>query len=208
MFRKFAIPIFAFLVGCTAPQNKSASLEVLRDSRDFSTVSVYGGAEVAPQTKFFGNLDLNSPFNRADTTDLTRFNGRARIVRSVYNGFGLTSEYKTLSGDNNDIAGVGVSYSPIRGMEFRAYPFRTDGESQEAGISGGRVFEMGKFDPYVRGFLDVGRSNGEKYSLGEIQVGLKAESGWRICTEIRHSDFDRKKGFGNPTVAVGIGCDF
>ena len=77
MFRKLSIPILALLVGCAAPEKKSASLEYLRDSRDFSTVSVYGGAEIAPQTKFFGNLDLNSPFNRADTSDLTRFNGRA-----------------------------------------------------------------------------------------------------------------------------------
>src|SRR3989338_3492768 len=137
MFKKLCLAL-ALVAGCAAPQNKSASLECFRDSRDFSTVSVYGGAEVAPQTKFFGNLDLNSPFNRTDTTDLTRFNGRARIVRPIYNGFGLTAEYKDFVGDNNAVGGVGVSCSPIKGVEVRAYPLRTDGESQEAEVSFGK----------------------------------------------------------------------
>jgi len=195
------------VAGCAAPQNKSASLEYLRDSRDFSTLSVYGGAEVAPQTRFFGNVDLNSPFNKADTTDLTRFNGRARLVRPLYNGFGLTAEYKDSVGDNNNVGGVGVSYSPIQGIEVRAYPIRTDGESQEVGVSFGKVFEAGKFDPYVRGFADLNRTDGKLTTIGEIQVGLRRE-GWRLGVEGRYSDSDRRRGFENPAVAVGIGIDF
>ncbi|MBI4163978.1 MAG: hypothetical protein HY512_03885 [Candidatus Aenigmarchaeota archaeon] len=206
MFRKIVLAL-TLLAGCATPQNKSASLEYLRDSRDFSTLSVYGGAEIAPKTRFFGNVDLNSPFNRADTTDLTRFNGRARLVRSVYNGFGLTTEYKDSVGDNNAIGGFGVSYSPVKGIEVRAYPLRTDGESQEVCLSFARIFEMGRFDPYVRGFFDVGRS-GKNYSVGEIQVGVKTERGWRFGAEIRHSDVERRNGFGNPSIAVGIGVDF
>ncbi len=207
MFKKLCLAL-ALVAGCAAPQNKSASLEYLRDSRDFSTVSVYGGAEVAPQTRFFGNMDLNSPFNRSDTSDFTRFNGRARLVRPLYNDFGLTTEYKDAVGDNNAVGGVGVSYSPIKGVEVRAYPLRTDGESQEAGISFGRIFEMGKLDPYVRGFFDVGETKGKNYSLGEIQFGIKTESGWRLGVECRYSDPERRSGFEGRGAAVVIGLDF
>ena len=208
MFKKLLALGIVTTMGCTAPQNKSASLEYLRDSRDFSTVSVYGGAEIAPQARFFGNLDLNSPFNKAETADLTRFNGRARLVRPVYGDFGLTAEYKTASDDNNDIGGVGVSCSPIKGLEFRVYPFRTDKKNQEACLSFGKVFEAGKFDPYFRGFFDVGEKDGKDYSLGEVQIGLKAESGWRIAVEIRYSDFDQRSGYHNPGMAGGLGVDF
>ena len=177
---KFLIPILASVVGCAASQNKS---------------------------RFFGNLDLNSPFNRSDTTDLTRFNGRARLVRPIYNGFGLTAEYKDAVGDNNAVGGVGVSYSPIKGIEARAYPLRTDGESQEAGISFGKVFEAGKLDPYVRGFTDLNKTDGRLSIIGEVQIGVR-KNGWRIASEFRYSDLDRKKGFENPGAAVGFGLDF
>ena len=206
MFKKLCLALALVVAGCAAPQNKSASLEYLRDSRDFSTLSIYGGAEVAPQTRFFGNLDLNSPANRSDTTDLTRFNGRARVVRTLYNGFGLTAEYKDFSGDNNAVGGAGLSYSPVKGVEVRTYPLRTDG-SQEVGVSFGRVFELGSVDPYVRGFFDVGRAEGKQYSVGELQVGLRRE-GWRLGLELRHLEADRRNGVGNPGVAVGIGIDF
>lgn len=151
-------------------------------------------------------MDLNSPYSGADTSDLTRFNGRFRIVRPVYNGFGLTAEYKDLSGDDNNVGGVGISYS-ANGVEFRAYPFRTDG-SHEACLSFGRVFEKGRLDPYFRGFFDFGRADEKDYSLGEVQLGVKTDTGWRFFAKAKYSDFERRNGIKNPAVAFGFGLDF
>lgn len=205
MLKKLCL-VLALAAGCAAPQNKFGGLEYLRDSRDYSTVSIYGGAEFS-QTKFFGNVDLNSPFNRSDTTDLTRFNGRARVIRPLYNGFGVTAEAKTASGDNNDVGGIGASYSPVKGAEIRAYPFRTDGESKETGISINRTFECGDLDPYVGGFADLRMLGGQKRGLAELQVGVR-KNGWRFGVEFRYSDFDRKNGFEGKGAAVLLGLDF
>ena len=205
MFQKICA-LALVVAGCAAPTNKYSAIELSRDQREFTTATAQGGFKLG-EAKVFGNVDLNSPFNGADTTDLTRFNGRARLVRPIYNGFGLTAEYKDAVGDNNVVGGVGFSYSPIKGVEVRAYPLRTDGESQEVCLSFGKVFDAGSFDPYVRGFFDFGESD-KKYSVGEIQVGLRSESGWRLVAEVRHSDAERRSGFANPGVRVGIGVDF
>ncbi len=205
MFKKLCLAL-ALVAGCAAPTNKHSSLELIRDQREFTSVTAQGGFNLG-ETRFFGNLDLNSPYNRADTSDLARFNGRARLVRPVYNGFGLTSEYKAFSGDNNDVAGFGVSYSPIKGIEVRTYPLKTDGETKEICLSFGRVFEAGKLDPYVRGFFDFGKSK-QNYSVGEIQLGLKTENGFRVFTELRHSEMERRNGIKSPAASFGLGFDF
>jgi len=119
----------------------------------------------------------------------------------------VTSEYKDFVGDNNAVGGVGVSYSPVQGVELRAYPLRTDGESQEVCLSFARVFGDGEIQPYVRGFFDVGKSGDRDYSVGEIQVGLR-KNGWRLGIEARYSDPERRSGFEGKGEAVFVGIDF
>ncbi len=203
IFRYLTISLLALSVGCSAPQNKSASVEVLRDSRHFNNVNVYGGCET-DLGRVFGQFEMKSSTSHSD---LTNFNSRIRIVKPIYNCFGVASEYRDFSGERNDVAGIGVSYCPVRGIELRIYPVRTD-QTQEVGISFGRVFEAGKLDPYLRGFVDVDRKNGEVSSVGKFQIGLKTEEGWRVGMELRYSDFDRKNGVENPGVAFGVGLDF
>jgi hypothetical protein len=203
-FRYLAIPMIAVAIGCSAPQNKFSSAEILRDSRNFSNANVYGKCET-DLGNVFGQFEMKS---YAKTHDLTNFNTRIRLVRPMYHGLGEAVEYRDFSGDSNGVSGVGISYDTgIIGLQIRAYPLRTD-QTQEAGLSFGNIFEYGDLDPYVRGFVDVNRKNGKYFSTGKFQIGLKTNQGWRVGLEFRYSDFDRKNRTGNPGIAFGAGLDF
>ena len=206
MFKRIAIPLLAFVVGCASPTNRYSSLEYSADNRGFNRVRVYGGSEFPEHVKFFGNIDLNSGVG--DRLDLEKFACRMRLVRPMYNGFGVTGEYKDGSGENNNVAGIGVSCSPISGIELRAYPFRTDRESQEVGFSFKKIFDCVSWSPYVSSFGDVKFSEGGTVVKGEVQLGVKTEDGWKVFLELRYSDVDRSNGIGGEGGTVGLGHEF
>ena len=206
MFKWLAVPVLALACGCATPISKYSSTEYSSDNRDFNRVRVYGSAEFPDHTKFFGNMDLNSGIR--NRLDLEKFAGRLRFVRPLGDGFGLTGEYKDGSGKDNNIAGAGFSYSPFSGMEIRAYPFRTDKKSQEVGFSFRKIFTREYWNPYVAGFGDLKFSEGGIGAKGEIQTGVKMESGVKIFLEVRYSDSDIVIGLRSEGMAIGAGFDF
>ncbi|MBI4164023.1 MAG: hypothetical protein HY512_04115 [Candidatus Aenigmarchaeota archaeon] len=203
MFRKLAMPLLALVIGCSSPTNKYSTMEYTADSAKANRIRVYGGEEFPGRVKLFGNIDLNSG---EDRMDLEKFAGRMRFVRPIYNGFGVTGEYKDGSGEDNNVVGVGLSYSPFSGMELRAYPFRTDKESWEFGFSFKKVFKFGFWRPYISSFGDLKLSEGEATAKGEVQAGIKINDVWRVFVEGRVSrDLN---GITKNLAAVGFGYEF
>ncbi len=195
------------MVGCAAPQKGVSTLDYLRDKREFSTMSFYGSSELQERVKMFGRVDLHSPYG-ANTSDLTRFNGRIRATKDMSENFGLVIEGKDSSGDNNNVASLGFSYKPTFPfpVEVRVFPARTDG-THEAGLNFRKSFGKGNIKPYVNGILDVKEDGEDLTTSGECQIGLEAGS-WKIFLTERYSDLDRRKGIDNPGIAGGLGIKF
>ncbi len=190
MIKYLAASALALLIGCAAPQNKSGSVELSRDSRDYTSLNVYGKADL-PIGNVFGQIELKS-VPGDDASDLGTFNMRARNVRYIRD-LGLAAEHRGSSGPNNDVDEIGIAYKPIKGVEARFYPATSDGSSQ-LGISfRGNLGEFHGWDFYFGGFADVKLDDGKTSGGGKASICAEKDD-IGVFLEIRHFDSDRTIG--------------
>ena len=194
------VGIGALLAGALLTEDASAGswakVTSQHDSRDFSTLTLTGGASGLPfGTSMFGFIE--SETQKTNRDNLKKPYGELNLKKKTQNGLGVIAEY------NGDFSSGGVNrfglvFEPrlplFLGAKF--YPLSNKNNGVQIGIYGSKYFNKG--NEYIEGFMDYNFK--PRRFVGEAQFGKRIKNNLYGATELRYNGF-KPRNFG---IAAGL----
>ena len=160
------------------------------DSRDFSTVTLTGGASGLPfGMGTFGFIE--SETEKGNRDNLKQPYGEINLSEKGQYGFGAIAEYNRDFSSDRGVTRIGLVFEPKLSFFFgtKFYPISTANSGIQIGVYGNKKFNEG--DEYVEGFVDYNFKPGK--FVGEVQVGRRIKGNLFGVIEGRYNGFKPRK---------------
>lgn len=166
------------------------------DIRDYSTVTLTGGASELPfGTGMFGFVESETEGNSGN---LKLPYSEINISKKGPNGLGVIAEYNRSFEADQGVGRVGLVYEPklpfFLGTKF--HPFSTRKNGMQLGVYGNKKLD----DEYIEGFVDYNFKPGK--FVGEVQAGKRIGGNLFGVVEGRYN------GFRDDDLGLGIGLEW
>ncbi|MBS3151694.1 hypothetical protein J4443_04915 [Candidatus Woesearchaeota archaeon] len=171
-----------------------AKVTTQHDSRDFSTVTLTGGASSLPfGASTFGFIE--SETEKRDRGNLKQPYGEINLSKKGEKGLGIIAEYNRNFALENGVTRFGMVLEPRLPFFFGAkfYPLATANSGIQLGVYGNKRFTEG--NEYIEGFVDYNFKLGK--FVGEVQLGKRIKGNLFGVIEGRYNGFrSNKNGIG------------
>lgn len=176
-----------------------AKVSSYHDSRDYSTITLTGGASDLPfGTGMFGFIESNAEKTNRD--NLREPYGEVSLSKKSKNDLGVIVEYNRNFEFDHGVTRLGLLYEPdlpfFLGAKF--HPLSTRNNGVQIVVYGNKRFNDG--NEYVEGFVDYNFK--PEIFVGEVQVGKRINGKLFGVVEGRHN------GFREDKYGVGLGLEW
>lgn len=176
-----------------------AKVSSYHDSRDYSTITLTGGASDLPfGTGMFGFVESNAEKSNRD--NLKQPYGEVSLFKKGKEGLGIIAEYNRNFEFDHGVTRLGLVYEPdlpfFLGAKF--HPLSTRNNGMQFAVYGNKRFN--ESNEYMEGFVDYNFK--PETFVGEIQFGKRINGNLFGVVEGRYN------GFREDKYGVGLGLEW
>lgn len=191
--------IASSLLAKDADANSWAKATLYHDSRDYSTVTLTGGAPNLPfRTSMFGFIESDTKKSNRD--NLKQPYGEVSLTKRGEEGLGIIAEYNRNFKFEHGVTRLGLVYEPKLPFFFGAkfHPLSTRNNGMQFAVYGNKRFNNG--NKYVEGFADYNFK--PEIFVGEVQFGKRINGNLFGVIEGRYN------GFKKDHIGIGAGLEW